>query len=65
MTRWYDRLLPRSLRPTNGKETDRQKVLRARVESAHDRVDRLERKLAEHPEDEYALRLRDALLRGM
>lgn len=64
MSRWYDRLMPRSLRPTNGEETARQERLEARVNAAHRRVDRLERKLAEHPEDEYALRLRDALLGG-
>ena len=69
MKRWYNRLLPRSLRPRNGDragtpEADRQRGLEVRVETAHERIDRLERKLARVPEDEYTRQLRRALLGG-
>jgi hypothetical protein len=64
MSRWYDRLLPRTLRPANGEEAARQERLETRVAATHQRIERLERKLAMYPEDEYAIRLRDALLGG-
>ncbi len=69
MTRWYNRLLPRSLRPRNGDragtpEDDRIRGLQGRVDTAHERIDRVERKLAGKPEDTYTRQLRQALLGG-
>lgn len=63
--RWYDRLLPRSLKSGNGAEAAKQRALEAQVAEQRKRVDRLNRELSQHPDDEYTLRLRDALLRGM